>query len=52
MGKRDKLTKQEGIWIPHAELAVAPGHSFYKQLNELLEGEQVRSVLSRAYVIL
>lgn len=40
MGKRDKVTKQEDIWIPHTELAVAPGHPFYERLNELLEGEQ------------
>src|SRR5258708_6769708 len=32
--------KQEGIWIAHAELAVAPGHPFYERLNELLEGKQ------------
>src|SRR5712692_1869739 len=38
MGKRDKLTKQEDIWIPHTELAVAPGHPFYERLNELLDG--------------
>src|SRR5712692_3279566 len=40
MGKRDKLSKQEDILIPHTELAVAPGHPFYERLNELLEGEQ------------
>jgi transposase len=39
MGKRDRLSKQEDIWIPHTELAVAPGHPFYERLNELLEGE-------------
>jgi transposase len=40
MGKRDKRVKQEGIWIAHSELAVAPGHPFYERLNELLESRQ------------
>ncbi len=30
--------KQEDIWIANTELAVAPGHPFYKRLTELLEG--------------
>jgi len=38
MSKRSGGEKQEDIWIAHAELAVAPGHPFYKRLNELLEG--------------
>jgi len=33
--------KQEDIWIAHTELAVAPGHPFYKRLNELLEGSSL-----------
>jgi transposase len=37
MGKRSDLEKQEGIWIAHTELAVAPGHPFYERLNELLD---------------
>jgi transposase len=37
MGKRSGGEKQEDIWITHTELAVAPGHPFYKRLNELLE---------------
>src|SRR2546422_3126536 len=37
MSKRSGGEKQEDIWIAHTELAVAPGHPFYKRLNELLE---------------
>src|SRR6266576_3054361 len=40
MGKRKQREKQEDIWIPHAELASAPGHPFYQRLNELLEAER------------
>jgi transposase len=39
MGTRSDRTKQEGIWIAHAELAAAPGHPFYERLNELLDAE-------------
>jgi hypothetical protein len=38
MSKRSGGEKQEDLWIAHTELAVAPGHPFYKRLNELLEG--------------
>src|SRR6201998_4377733 len=38
MSKRSGGEKQEDIWIAHTELAVAPGHPFYRRLNELLEG--------------
>src|SRR5215469_8993640 len=38
MSKRSGGEKQVDIWIAHTELAVAPGHPFYKRLNELLEG--------------
>src|ERR1700757_273902 len=38
MSKRSGGGKQEDIWIAHTELAAAPGHPFYKRLNELLEG--------------
>ena len=38
MSKRSGGEKQEDIWIAHTELAVAPGHPFYKRLNELVEG--------------
>jgi transposase len=40
MSKRSGGEKQEDIWIAHTELAVAPGHPFYKRLNELLEGDR------------
>ena len=40
MGTRKQREKQEGIWIAHAELASAPAHPFYQQLNELLEAEK------------
>ena len=40
MSKRNGGEKQEDIWIAHTELAVAPGHPFYKRLNELLEGSK------------
>src|SRR5713101_6480661 len=40
MGTRKQREKQEDIWIAHTELASAPGHPFYQQLNELLEAEK------------
>src|SRR6202167_3631713 len=53
MSKRSGGEKQEDIWIAHAELAVAPGHPFYKRLNELLEGaafdEMVEGLCARFY---
>jgi len=39
MGTRKQREKQEDLWIPHTELATAPGHPFYQKLNELLESE-------------
>ena len=39
MGTRKQREKQEGMWIAHTELAAAPGHPFYQQLDELLEAE-------------
>jgi hypothetical protein len=51
--KRSGEEKQEDIWIAHTELAVAPGHPFYKRLNELLEGagfdEFVEGLCARFY---
>jgi hypothetical protein len=48
--------KQEDIWIAHTELAVAPGHPFYKRLNELREGagfdEFVEGLCARFYNIM
>jgi transposase len=53
MSKRSGGEKQENIWIAHTELAVAPGHPFYKRLNELLEGagfdELVEGLCGRFY---
>ena len=53
MNKRSGGEKQEDIWIAHTELAVAPGHPFYKRLNELLEGagfdEFVEGLCARFY---
>ncbi|MGC1650368.1 MAG: transposase [Candidatus Sulfotelmatobacter sp.] len=53
MSKRSGGEKQEDIWIAHTELAVAPGHPFYKRLNELLEGagfdELVEGLCARSY---
>ena len=40
MGTRKQREKQEDIWIAHAELPSAPGHPFYRRLNELLEAEK------------
>ena len=40
MGTRKQRSRQEDMWIPHAELAKAPSHPFYQGLNELLESEQ------------
>jgi hypothetical protein len=42
MGTRKQREKQEGLWIAHMELASAPGHPFYQELNELLEGGALR----------
>src|ERR1022692_1287220 len=53
MNKRSGGGKEENIWIAPTELAVAPGHPFYKQLNELLEGagfdEFVEGLCGRFY---
>jgi hypothetical protein len=47
MSKRSGGENQEDIWIAHAELAVAPGHPFYKRLNELLEGAGFDELVER-----
>ena len=36
MGTRKERERQEGLWY-QAELATAPGHPFYKRLNEVLD---------------
>jgi transposase len=40
MGTRKQRQRQEQLRVTHTELAEAPGHPFYKRLNELLEGEK------------
>jgi transposase len=40
MGTRKQRERQEELWITHSELATAPGHPFYKRLNELLDQEK------------
>jgi hypothetical protein len=40
MGTRKHRQRQEQLWVTHRELAEAPGHPFYKGLNELLDGEK------------
>ena len=41
MGTRRHRQRQEHLWIMHTELATAPGHPFYKHLNELLDKEKL-----------
>jgi len=40
MGTRKHRERQEELWVTHSELPKAPGHPFYKHLNELLEREK------------
>jgi transposase len=40
MGTRKHRQRQEQLWVKHTELAAAPGHPFYKRLNELLDDEK------------
>ena len=40
MGTRKKRQRQEQLWVMHTELATAPGHPFYRQVNELLDREK------------
>lgn len=40
MGTRKSRQRQEQLWVTHTELATAPGHPFYKRLNELLDREK------------
>jgi transposase len=37
MGTRESRERQEELWLTHSELATAPGHPFYKRVNELLD---------------
>ena len=47
MGTRKDRERQEQLWITHTELAVAPGHPFYKRLNQLLDGEKFDAFCER-----
>ena len=40
MGTRKHRQRQEDLWVTHSELPTAPGHPFYKRLNELLDQEK------------
>src|SRR3954467_9749329 len=40
MGTRKSRQRQEQLWVMHTELARAPGHPFYQQVNELLDQEK------------
>src|SRR3954452_2964360 len=40
MGTRKSRQRQEQLWVMHTALATAPGHSFYQQVNELLDEEK------------
>src|SRR3954447_19736331 len=39
MGTRKHRQRQEQLWVTHTELATAPGHPFYKRLDDLLDQE-------------
>src|SRR6266404_2610998 len=53
MGTRENQSKQEDLWVAHAELAVSPGHPFYERLNKLLDegrfDEYVEAQCARFY---
>jgi transposase len=40
MGTRGSRQRQEQLWVMHTELATAPGHPFYRRLNDLLDEEK------------
>ena len=40
MGTRKRRQRQEQLWVTHTELAMAPGHPFYKRLSQVLDGEK------------
>jgi transposase len=40
MGTRKSRQRQEQLWVMHTELATAPGHPFYRHVNELLDQEK------------
>jgi transposase len=47
MGTRKDRQSQEQLWVTHTELAEAPGHPFYKRLNELLGSEKFDAFCER-----
>jgi transposase len=47
MGTRKHRQRQEQLWVMHTELITAPGHPFYKRLNELLDGEKIDEFCER-----
>jgi transposase len=50
MGTRKGRQRQEQLWVTHVELATAPGHPFYKRLNELLDQEKFDEFAERECV--
>jgi len=40
MGTRMSRQRQEQLWVMHTELATAPGHPFYRHVNDLLDREK------------
>jgi transposase len=40
MGTRKGRERQEQLWVMHTELAAAPGHAFYKCVNDILDREK------------
>ena len=47
MSKGSGGEKQEDILIAHTEMAVPPGHSFYTQSDDLLEGARFDKFVER-----
>src|SRR5450756_768706 len=50
MGTRKHRQRQEQLWVTHTELVTAPGHPFYRRLNELLDGEKFDEFCERECV--
>ena len=40
MGTGKGRERQEQLWVMHTDLATAPGHPFYKRVNDLLDREK------------
>jgi len=41
MGTRQQRERQQGLWIPAADIRRGGGHPFYQRLNSLLDEEGV-----------